>query len=319
MKASQYLMKLKERLIMSNKIFVLTLNPAVDIHIYTQAFEIGKEAYIDGYSEDAAGKGINVSKYLNFFGDSNLSVCVLGKNNSNEFEEMLKSSGIDYMPFYTEGTIRKNITVHTDCDTRLSQMGFAIKAKILDDIYAKLYKCLSDKSYFVFSGSVPQGISKEDILTFLTGIKATGAKIILDSNSIDFDIIKQIKPFFIKPNEDEIKKLAESKPIESFLSELSEHSDSVLITLGKDGAILSNENSVYKYTVPQIKAVSCVGAGDCTIASFLHFIEIGMNCAEAVKNAIAVATAKCMCYGTSNPNISDIKAVYNNISIIKIK
>ena len=55
-----------------------------------------------------------------------------------------------------------------------------------------------------FTGSLPAGVSVADARDMLLEMKAKGAKIVIDSRSFKLDDIKAVRPWLIKPNEEEI-------------------------------------------------------------------------------------------------------------------
>lgn len=117
-------------------IYTLTLNPAFDVHAHAEAFALHRESVAAVLSRDAGGKGVNISRALRALGTENEAFVVLGKENGAEFSAALHADGIRYTPFWTEGRIRENITLHVpnEKETRLSFRGFAADDGVLDEI-----------------------------------------------------------------------------------------------------------------------------------------------------------------------------------------
>ena len=112
-------------------IYTITLNPAFDLHYEMDEFVPFSENYVKKAKKSPGGKGINVSKALSVMGVSNKAYVVLGKENGDEFLNGLKD--IDIEPFYEEGRIRENITIHPEKgkETRISLDNFSCSLTFL--------------------------------------------------------------------------------------------------------------------------------------------------------------------------------------------
>ncbi len=306
------------------KIITLTLNPAFDVHADGEFFTPFSENLFKLKSRDAGGKGINVSRALNVDEIKNLALLLLGEDNGKEFLTKLDEEKITHKEFFIKGAIRENITLHSDNkETRISFEGFSAT----DGDFNKL-KELTEKeegSVIVFSGRLPSGISKDKVIDFLCSLKEKGCKIVLDSKSLAKEDLLKIKPFLIKPNEEEILKYSDidSLEINSLIKgakSLKEQGiENVLVTLGEKGAVLISDEGVFLCSVPEITAVSTIGAGDSTIAGFISGIKRGLSVEETLKRALAFGTAACLTEGTKAPKKSDIESIINEIKIEKVR
>ena len=184
----------------------ITLNPAFDIHYGMDSFEARKENYVKSAVIQAGGKGINISRALTENGISNIAYVALARENAATFEQELQKDGLAYVPFYTSGRIRENITLHpaNDRETRISLDTFYADQAILDAMEEALRKEELSDSLLAFSGRLPRGIEKSAVIAFLKRLIARGARVVVDSNSFSADDLRKIHPWFIKPNEQEI-------------------------------------------------------------------------------------------------------------------
>ena len=291
-------------------IFTLTLNPAFDLHYEMDEFLPESENYVKTAVKSAGGKGINVSKALSVLGIENRAFAVLGSENSAEFLKELPE--LDLSVIETEGRIRENITIHPKCgkETRISLDNFFLSADILRDVEKKLLPLLSEKSIVVFAGRCPKGLKKEEIIDFLLKIKSTGARLALDSNSFDLNDLSLLKPFLIKPNEEEIKALLENsaEEISSCAKRLNDAGiENVMISLGSEGIFYSGCGESFTVKAPKITPVSTIGAGDSALAGFIAGIYKGLSTKEAVCLAAASGSAACLSEGTLPPKKDDIE------------
>jgi 1-phosphofructokinase len=66
---------------------------------------------------------------------------------------------------------------------------------------------IDSDTYITYTGRNPSGISTSDAITFLKKLQDRGAKIILDSKSFNLEQILAVRPWLIKPNQEEISEL----------------------------------------------------------------------------------------------------------------
>ena len=303
------------------KIITLTLNPAFDVHCQADSFELYKENLADITEKDAGGKGINISRALCEFDVPNVAYVVLGSDNGADFEAQLKKYGLNYRALRIDGRIRENITVHTENnpETRLSFRGFSATDSIIDELEEKIFKELEEDTYIVFAGSVPQGISKERILRFLSSLKEKGIKLIIDSKSITKEELLMLKPYLIKPNEEEVsayighnvQTFADCIEGAKYLNDSG--IENAMISLGKKGAMTVTDGEVYTAKPPLVEAVSTIGAGDSSIAGFLYAKYNKKGIFECLKNAVAFGTAACLKKGTNPPSRADVEKIIERI------
>ena len=300
------------------RIYTITLNPAYDIHAYTAHFEPFHENLAETLSRDAGGKGVNISRALTVWGTPNTALVVVGSDNSADFLSQLDKAKMSYEVFEREGRIRENLTLHTsDSDeTRISFSGFAADEGLLDEIESRIEP---ESSIVTFTGRVPKGISMEAVKGFLLRLADKGAKIVIDSRSFTLDDIFEVKPWLIKPNQEEISEFFGQSI--STVQEATEKARelgsrgvrNVMISLGSSGALLFDGKKVYTANPPKINAISTIGAGDSSIAGFISAYSEGKSSAECLRLAVAFGSAACLTDGSLPPRKQDIEEIYQKI------
>lgn len=309
------------------KIITLTLNPAFDIHCYLKEFIPFSENLADIISNDAGGKGVNISRALSNSGIKNLAYVLVGSENKDAFLQKLKFDNIDYKAFEVLGRIRENITLHTESqpETRISFSGFSADESVIDRLKSELLAENLEDSIITFTGRVPDGIDIEYVKEFLIFLKSKGAKLVIDSRSFLVSDILDVAPWLIKPNEEEIKMYSdieikdEKTACEAAKALKNQGIENVIISLGGNGAVLSCDEGVYFAKAPEISVVSTIGAGDSMIAGFIGSYINVQSYKEAFKTAVAYGSAACMTEGTKPPDETDIKNLFNDISVVLYK
>ena len=295
-------------------ITTLTLNPAFDIHVTLDEFLLHHENFAESVTRDIGGKGINISRALTENGIDNLAILLTGSENSTDFVHRLEKVGVNYKAVKCNGRIRENITIHpaNGNETRLSFRGFLCNPSHLDEIE----KLIDSDGFVTFTGSLPPGITAKQAEVFLMKLKERGAKLVIDSKSVTLEMLRNIKPWLIKPNEEEIQSYfgkMDKKELYKTASALNRDGiENVIISLGENGAILASGGNLYHAYVPEIHAVSTIGAGDSTIAGF---IAKNKSPEERLRTAVSFGSAACLREGTKPPLKNDIKNIYKQVII----
>lgn len=303
------------------KIYTLTLNPAYDVHATTDHFLPCRENLARVTSRDTGGKGVNISRALHSGGTQNTAVIVLGKENGAEFRQNLAEFGLNCLYFEKEGRIRENLTLHCEKtgETRISFAGFALDESILDEVESAM--AVDGDTFVTYTGRTPGGISMESVKAFLRRLQDKGAKLVIDSKSFGLSDLLELKPWLIKPNQEEISEYfgCEIRSLETAAEKAKLLHDggieNAMISLGGDGALLVCSDGLFTAKAPEIHPVSTIGAGDSSIAGFLAAATSGKSAADCLKTAVAYGTAACLNSGTLPPAAENIRKIFEQVQI----
>lgn len=309
------------------KIITLTLNPAYDIHCDIDNFKPYCENLANITDFEAGGKGINISRALTVCGIKNTAITVLCKENSEAFKNALLQDKIDYFEINVDGRIRENITIHTKNadETRISFSAFSADNKLIDKFENALNEIEYNDSIITFTGRIPNGISIEKTKDFIKNLINNGAKVVIDSKSFSLSDILEMKPWLIKPNQEEIseylnKDISKFDDVISAAKQLHQNGiENVMISLGKQGALLVSSKATCIAEPPAITAISTIGAGDSTIAGFIAAESQNKTDTEKLITAVAYGSAACMTSGTKPPKPEDVSHLINTITIKKLE
>ena len=303
------------------KTVTLTLNPAYDMHCDIPEFSAGKEHSVKSYLRSVGGKGINITRALLKNGVANMPVLILGEDHADEFKRDMVAEGItEPITITVKGRIRENITVHPSMgkETRISFSGFSVESGILDRVYELIAPEAGD--VVTFTGSLPKGISADEGEAFLAKLKAAGVKLVIDSKSVSLEALRRLKPWLIKPNDEEIAvymgELDRDGLIRAAASLHGDGIENAIVSLGAAGAILACDEGIFEAHPPKIEVRSTIGAGDSLIAGFIA--ADGKSADERLCLGIAYGSAACMREGTNPPLPEDISEIAAKIEVRKI-
>ena len=282
------------------KVITLTLNPAFDVHCEISAFQPYHENLAQITSNDAGGKGINISRALTTNGVDNLAFVLLGEENGADFERALARDGISYRKLTVPGRIRENLTCHTAGvpETRISFAGFSVARECLASVGEWLEAVVDGDTVVTFTGRAPDGSDITDVMELLYRVQQRGGRLVIDSRSLQLSHLQAVKPWLIKPNQEEISHYLQREvtcfePIAAAAQQLNRDGiANVLVSLGEQGAMLVCEQGVFTATAPPVEVSSTVGAGDSYSGTFLVWylktnnIELSMQLASKVSSYV---------------------------------
>lgn len=296
------------------QIVTLTLCCAFDIHADAEKITLNHENIARITDYDAGGKGVNISRALSRFDIDNVAIAAVGEENCDEFIKKLKNENISLQIIGIPGRIRENITIHTEDgkETRISFSGDAAPENLLERVSEITDAVCGEDTVLTFTGRLPDGVSVCAAKEYIKSLQARGVRVVIDSKSFSLSDIAELRPFLIKPNEEEIAEYT-GRVIADFDSAAEAARnlnavgiENVMISLGAGGALLCSQGEVYIAHAPTVKAVSTIGAGDSSIAGFLYAMSKNMSAADCLKTAVAFGSAACLTSGTNPPLPEDV-------------
>ncbi len=304
-------------------IITLTLSPAYDVHCRAEGLKLHHENFATVMRRDAGGKGVNISRALTQNGVQNCAVVALGAENAADFRASLDAFGMSWIEIPVAGRIRENYTFHTPDgrETRISFPGAKVDAKILDRVEEVVSATIGNGDALTLTGRLPDGLQMADIKAFLRRMQAKGARVVIDSRSFSLSDLCDIRPWLIKPNEEEIALyLGQDSPGFDAISEgarrlQQQGIQNVMVSLGSRGALLMTDGGAWIATPPRVAVCSTIGAGDSSIAGFLAATGEGKAPAECLATAIAFGSAACMNPGTEPPRDTDVAEILKWVKV----
>ncbi len=308
-------------------IITVTLNPAIDKTADIEPLIPGGLNRVKSFKEDAGGKGVNVSRVVSMLGANSVATGFIGENNSLIFENALK--GLNCKPDFIkiEGNTRVNLKL---CDsvngvTEINEPGLMVTEKQEEAlIHDYLLSYARRDSVFVLAGSMHKN-AKDNFYEYLTEqLKDKGAKVFLDADNESFRHALNAKPHFIKPNKDEILRYfkkqdaTEAELIEMCKSLTKEGIKTVVLSLGKEGAIFISEDQGFKASAVDVKVESTVGAGDSMVAAFAFAAIKEMTFEQAAILAMACSAGAVTTKGTNPPSIELVNELKEQVVLEKL-
>lgn len=308
-------------------ITTVTLNVSVDkAYKIKGCVESGKVIRVLECNNTAGGKGLNVSRVISLCKEEVLATGFVGGHCGALAEELLKKDNIKNQFTHVKSETRNCINILDDnnISTEFLEKGSFISEDEINKFICDFDKIIDSSNIITISGSVPQGVPADIYATLIKMIKDKNKKVILDASG---DLLKEgIKalPTMIKPNSEEMENLLgvsinnREEVINSAIKLHESGIEIVVVSLGKDGALLVCKEGVYHGKPPKINVVNTVGCGDSMVAAFAVAMEREYSNIDSLKYAISISAANAMTFSTGNFNSGDADNILKNIIIDKI-
>lgn len=308
-------------------IVTVTMNPAIDKTIEIDRLNRGNLNRIEKIEYDAGGKGINVSKTIHELGGESIATGFLGGNAGRVIEEILDSRGIKHDFVWVDGETRTNTKV---CEqdgtvTELNEKGPEITPEQLTNLLEKLDDLADDNVLFILAGSIPGNMEKDIYARIIERVHKKGAKVLLDADGELFRKGLEQKPDMIKPNQWEIEELqgfshgvSDKKLINVAEKMQTEGIDTVVISLGKNGALFVCGSYVAKGMPLKVDVHSTVGAGDAMVAAMAYSFEKKMEPRETARLCMAVSAGAVMTVGTKPPEKQMVEQLMKRVILEEV-
>lgn len=294
---------------MFEKIIVLALDPSMETTLRVERLVGGQSNAVAGESRDLSGRAAGVMRVLWDYRIKPTMVLLAGARNRLALEDCLAEEQWPHVLVEVEGYTREDIAVVAPGApaTQLCRQGFAVPYEALEALREQLDKLVTAQTLVVITGKLPTGISPRLLQQICGWITAAGAKVALDIPCLGEEDLAAIRPWLVKPNREEINKLAKRQM--SDVDELLAYGASLvdmgvehcLISMERDGLMYLGRDTAWEVQVPDVDVVSQAGVGDSCFAGFIVAIQQELPLERAVKMAAAMGTAACLRPGNIPP------------------
>lgn len=304
-------------------ILVINLNASVDKRYEMEKLDKGEVMRATTVENTPGGKGIHVANVATILDEECLVTGFLGGKTGEFIEEGLKSYGIKSDFVKIKGETRECLAIITDdlMQTEILEPGPVIDEKEQVKFREKFNELSESANIIVISGSVPQNIKVTFYRDLIEIANKKNKRVLLDtSGKLLHEGIKG-KPYFIKPNRDEIEALTGRK-IESTNDAINEIKnfqnegiEFVVISLGEEGSVVGFNKKIYKVSVPKVNAINPVGSGDSYVAGIAIGLARNYDIKDVLKLASACGTANAMEKETGSVKKEVVDELINQIII----
>lgn len=308
-------------------ITTVTLNVAIDKRYTVEKLVSGTVMRVQECTYTAGGKGLNVSRVATILGEAVLATGIVGGHAGAYVESQLSGQNIKSDFVHVNGESRSCINIYdesTGQSTEFLEPGVTVSQSEVEQMLQKYEQAIAAADVVTISGSVPKGCGTDIYPKMIQLAKQKGKKVILDtSGPLLAEGIKAL-PTMIKPNADEIKMLTgkDISDLNSIICAAQQLHKAgiayVVVSMGKQGAVVVCNAGVFQGTPPDVQVVNTVGCGDSMVAAFAVGFARGYEIQRILKFANAVSSANAMTKETGSLKISDLSAIIDGGTVQKI-
>jgi len=303
---------------MNKYVLTITLNAAIDKTYVVNGFSLDRVHRPQDMKSVAGGKGINVARVCKTLGKESLASGFVGGHNGRFIENHLLREGIPFDFVRVKGESRLCIAIVdllNKTQTEVNEWGPPVSESDARRLERKVRKLLPGASFLAFCGSAPPG-TPPDIFARLTRIaKELDVPAILDSSG---ELLRQgleAHPFIVKPNIRELEylldgNLNDADDVKEAIKAISNKADIVVVTMGKEGAVMFDKERFLYTTGIKVPFVSAVGSGDSFLAGLICGLLDKRPREECLKLANACGAANVIVVGAGMAKKEDIERFY---------
>lgn len=302
------------------KIYTLTLAPSLDSATLTpQIYPEGKLRCSAPVFEPGGG-GINVARAITFLGGTATAIYPAGGATGEHLTALLESEHVPVDTIDAQDWTRQNLHVHVSTSGeqyRFVMPGAALTAEEFQRLEEKVL-AIEPGSLLVVSGSLPPGISVDDLTQLVKNAQQHGLRCIIDSSGDALAAALTVGNIeLVKPNQKELSALVQrdlSQPDDvRQAAEALIHSGKarrVVVSLGPQGALGVDASGSVHVVPPPMKSQSTVGAGDSMVGAMTLRLAENASLEDMVRFGVSAGSAATINQGTRLCSLENTQKIY---------
>lgn len=297
-------------------ILTVCLSPCIDVNIEVDSLSVGMAHKIINKRVFFTGKALNVAIGISRLSADVFATGFMYEDNGHQFEQELHREGVPYKFVWSNGRVRENYKFidRRSMLTEIDDISPAVSKEKQQELINLVAELSKDCEAVVISGSLAKGMTPDYYAKILSVIPKDVKKVV-DSEGERLLHALKAGVDLVKPNIDELERTL-NKPLKTKAEMLagckellSLGAKRVLLSLGKNGAIITDgKESFYSKTI-NVAMNSTVGAGDSMVAAATHALVSGKSLEDILRHGVAAGTASV----TSPYSISFSKDKYMEI------
>lgn len=308
-------------------LYTVTLNPAIDRELVVPRLEINQVLRSIDHRVDYGGKGINVSRGLAALGQTSIALGFIGGKTGDMLEHGLEQLNINRKFIRVHAETRTNISIVSEDRSQIikvNEPGPQISSNTQDALLQMIQTLAQPDDWWILSGSLPPGVLPTIYASIIEAVQSTFGKVILDTSGDALIEGCKAGPYIVKSNVLEADQLTRDKisskhDVRAALNEIHGYGiEIVVVTLGHEGAMISEAGYTWMAEPPRIDEMNPAGAGDAFLAGFVYSLYQERSLSEALKFGVACGAASASLPGTSMAELTFIEQLLPHVSVRKL-
>lgn len=309
-------------------ILTISLNPLLEKTFFYEKIISGEVNRAVSVSVNAGGKGINVSRQLNYLSIDNLATGFLGGDSGKRLKSILYRENIKNSFLQIKSETREGIVV---VQNQLEHTSFfepdpIITKSEVDEFIEKTKRSILNSEMVIFSGSAPTNPVGEDCTRLFTELISYGNEndkfTIVDTYGKNLREIYSAGPMIAHTNKKEIESslgitLTTDDDVLTFLkSKAVEGIKIFILTNGEKPFFAVNQKYLYRIEPIKVDTVNPTGSGDAFMAGFIFGLHNNLPFEDILRFATAC--------GSLNASMMDVcrvkrDEIENSLTFVKVQ
>ncbi|HIY99420.1 MAG TPA: 1-phosphofructokinase family hexose kinase [Firmicutes bacterium] len=297
-------------------ILTVCMSPSVDVTIELDSLNVGKVNIVKNKTLSFTGKALNVAIGVARLGGEAYATGFMYNENGAMFERALDKEGVPFAFVWNSGRVRENYKCidKKSMLTEINDIGGQVAGEKLGELMHMIRNFSSRSDVTVISGGLPRGVDTSYYREIFRTVDPHSLRI-ADTEGAKLFAALEAGIDLVKPNLEELQETLgrEFKDKDDMLAGCRELLDRgakmVLLSLGKDGAVITNGTRNYFCKSINVAVNSTVGAGDGMVAAAATMLQKGADLPDILRAGVAAGTATVTTFDT----ISFTKAKYEEI------
>ncbi len=306
-------------------ILTVCMSPCTDVTIELDALNVGKTNVVKSKSVSFGGKALNVAIGVKRLGGESFATGLMYNENGYMFENALDKEGVPFTFVWNKGRARENYKFidNRSMLTEVNDVGEEISKEKAEEVLGMIRMLSARNKITVLSGGLPRGVDESFYGKMAKAIDAQSMKIVDAVGGRLFSAISEGADL-VKPNLDELENtlgrhITDKDDMLAACKELLDRgAKRVLLSLGKQGAVITDGSHNYYCKSINVAVNSTVGAGDGMVAAAAMQLLQDAPLCEILRAGVAAGTATVMTTGQVSFTKEKYNEVLSNLRVIEI-
>jgi len=303
-------------------ILTVCISPSVDVTIEVDSLNIGQVNLVKNKSLSFTGKAINVAIGVSRLGRQSFATGFMYRDDGTQFEHALERENVPFSFVWNEGRVRENYKIidQRSMLTEINDFGEHVDDERLAALVEEVKRLSEKADVTVISGRLPRGIEPKYYRDLVCAVHPHSKKIVDTEGSKLFYALEGGVDL-VKPNLQELentlgRQLHTRDEILSGCEELLERgAKAVLLSLGKEGAVITDGRRHFHCKSINVAINSTVGAGDGMVAAAAVKMSENADLPEILRAGVAAGTATVTTFGKISFTKEKYEDIYSSLSV----
>ncbi len=306
-------------------ILSVCMSPCTDVTIELDSLNVGKTNVVKSKSVSFGGKALNVAIGVARLGGEAFATGLMYNENGREFENALNKEGVPFTFVWNKGRARENYKFidNRSMLTEVNDVGEQVGKEKTEEVLGMVRMLSPRYNVAVLSGGLPRGVNASFYGQLVEAVDSRALKIVDATGERLFAAIEKGVDL-VKPNLEELENTLgrriqdKADMLEGCYELLDRGAKRVLLSLGKQGAVITDGTHNYYCKSMNVAVNSTVGAGDGMVAAAALRLSEDAPLSEILRAGVAAGTATVMTTGKVSFTKDKFEEVIANLRVSEI-